>query len=195
MTRAKSCESEEMIKLRQELEALRNENLQMKNNAQHFPQIEPDHEISSQNRHANVPQPTALLHQNVYTGTTLPETQQRPTYSYTNTTLPETQQRPTYSYTNTTMPETQQRPNYSYTNTTMPEIQQRPNYSYTSTMPEIQQHPNYLQYPNNSTVPNWLPRQQYSGSQQQHSGLQNFENSKQDNGRRTRVPFYNGRDP
>ncbi|CAC5375193.1 unnamed protein product [Mytilus coruscus] len=61
--------------------------------------------------------------------------------------------------------------------------------------PEIQQRPNYLQYPNNSTVPNWLPRQQYSGSQQQHSDLQNFENSKQDNGRRTRVPFCNGRDP
>ncbi|CAC5403296.1 unnamed protein product [Mytilus coruscus] len=125
MTRAKSCESEEMINLRQELDALRNENLQMKNNAQHFPQIEPDHGISSQNRHANVAQPTALLHQNVYTGTT--------------------------------MPETQQRPNYSYTSTTMPEIQPRPN---------------YLQYPNNSTVPNWLHRQQYSGSQQQHSGLQ-----------------------
>ncbi|CAC5357725.1 unnamed protein product [Mytilus coruscus] len=67
MTRAKSCESEEM---RQELEAFRNENLQMKKNAQHFPQIEPDHEISSQNRHANVPQSTALLHQNVYTGIT-----------------------------------------------------------------------------------------------------------------------------
>ncbi|CAC5386345.1 unnamed protein product [Mytilus coruscus] len=62
-------------------------------------------------------------------------------------------------------------------------------------MPEIQQRQNDLQYPNNSTVPNWLPKQQYSGSQQQHSGLQNFENSKQDNGRRTRVPFYNGRDP
>ncbi|CAC5398033.1 unnamed protein product [Mytilus coruscus] len=135
MTRAKSCESEKMIKLTQELEALRNENLQMKNNAQHFPQIEPDHEISSQNRHANLPQPTVLLHENVYTSTTLTETQQRPTYSYTNTTMPETQQRPTYSYTSTTMP-------------------------------EIHQRPNYLQYSNNSTVPNWLPRQQYSGSQQ-----------------------------
>ncbi|CAC5416348.1 unnamed protein product [Mytilus coruscus] len=55
MTRTKSCESGEMINLRQELEALRNENLQMRNNAQHFPQIEPNHEISSQNHHANVP--------------------------------------------------------------------------------------------------------------------------------------------
>ncbi|CAC5416349.1 unnamed protein product [Mytilus coruscus] len=108
------------------------------------------------------------------------ETQQRPTYSYTSTTMQETQQRPTYSYTDTTLPETQQRPTYSYTNITMPEIQQRPD---------------YLQYPNNAIVPNWLPRQQYSGSQQHHSGLQNFGNSKQDNRRRTRVPIYNGRDP
>ncbi|CAC5417329.1 unnamed protein product [Mytilus coruscus] len=131
-----------------------------------------------------------------YTNTTMPEIQQCPNYSYTSTTMPEIQQRPNYSYTSITMPEIQQRPNFSYTSTTMPEIRQRPNYSYTSTtMPEIQQRPNYLQYQNNSTISNWLPRQQYSGTQQQHSGLQNFENSKQDNGRRTRVPFYNGRDP
>ncbi|VDI49910.1 Hypothetical predicted protein [Mytilus galloprovincialis] len=49
-------------------------------------------------------------------------------------------------------------------------------------MPEIQQRPDYQQYPNNSSVPNWLPRQQY-GRPQQH----NYENSKIDNGRRNRL--------
>ncbi|VDI16677.1 Hypothetical predicted protein [Mytilus galloprovincialis] len=57
---------------------------------------------------------------------------------------------------------TQQQPSYAYANTTIPEIQHRPNYSCTSTiMPEIQQRPDYQQYPNNSSVSNWLPRQQY----------------------------------
>ncbi|VDI84093.1 Hypothetical predicted protein [Mytilus galloprovincialis] len=66
-------------------------------------------------------------------------------------------------------------------------------------MPEIQQHPDYQQYPNNSSVSNWLPRQQYGRPQQQYGRPQqqyhNIENSKIDNGRRNRVPFYNGRDP
>ncbi|CAG2243397.1 unnamed protein product [Mytilus edulis] len=93
----------------------------------------------------------------------------------------------------TTLSETQQQSSYVYANTTIPEIEDRQNYSCTSTiMPEIQQHPDYQQYPNNSSVSNWLPRQQYGRPQQQHH---NYENSKIDNGRRNRVPFYNGRDP
>ncbi|CAG2185547.1 unnamed protein product [Mytilus edulis] len=89
----------------------------------------------------------------------------------------ETQQRSTNSCNNIRLPETQQQPSYAYANTTMPEIQQRPDYK---------------QYPNNSSVPNWLPRQQYGRPQQQHH---NYENSKIDNGRKNRVPFYNGIDP
>ncbi|CAG2186492.1 unnamed protein product [Mytilus edulis] len=200
-----SDESEEMVKMRQELEALRNEKLQMKNNTQHFTQIKSDPVISSQNSYAETQQrstnscnnirlpETQQRSTNSCNSITLPETQQRPTYSYNNTTLPDTQQRSTHTYMDTTLSETQQQPSYAYANTTIPEIQHRPNYSCTSTiMPEIQQRPDYQQYPNNSSVPNWLPRQQYGRPQQQHH---NFENSKIDNGRRNRVPFYNGRDP
>ncbi|CAG2223151.1 unnamed protein product [Mytilus edulis] len=100
----KSYESEEMVKMRQELEALRNEKLQMKNNTQHFTQIKSDPVI------------------------TLPETQQRTTY-YDNTTLPDTQQRSTHTYMDTTFSKTQQQPSYAYANTTIPEIQHRPNYT------------------------------------------------------------------
>ncbi|VDI33036.1 Hypothetical predicted protein [Mytilus galloprovincialis] len=100
-----------------------------------------------------------------------------PTYIILYTTLPDTQQRSTHTYMDTTLSETQQQPSYTYANTTIP---------------DIQQHPDYQQYPNNSSVPNWLPRQQYGRPQQQHH---NYENSKIDNGRRNRVPFYNGRDP
>ncbi|CAG2227807.1 unnamed protein product [Mytilus edulis] len=205
ITREKSSESEEMIKMRQELEALRNENLQMKNNAQYFTQMKSDPVISSQNSYAETQQrstnscnnitlpETQQRSTNSCNSITLPETQQRPTYSYNNTTLPDTQQRSTHTYMDTTLSETQQQPSYAYANTTIPEIQHRPNYSCTSTiMPEIQQRPDYQQYPNNSSVPNWLPRQQYGRPQQQHH---NYENSKIDNGRRNRVPFYNGRDP
>ncbi|VDI49223.1 Hypothetical predicted protein [Mytilus galloprovincialis] len=229
ITREKSCESDEIIKMRQELEALRNENLQtsyeseemvnmrqelealrnlknlqMKNNAQHFTQMKSDPVISSQNSYEtqqrstnscnNIRLPeTQQRSTNSCNSITLPETQQRPTYSYNNTTLPDTQQRSTHTYMDTTLSETQQQPSYAYANTTIPEIQHRPNYSCTSTvMPEIQQRPDYQQYPNNFSVPNWLPRQQYGRPQQQHH---NYENSKIDNGRRNRVPFYNGRDP
>ncbi|CAG2249296.1 unnamed protein product [Mytilus edulis] len=176
----KSYESEEMVKMRQELEALRNEKLQMKKNTQHFTQIKSDPVISSQNSYA--------------------ETQQRSTNSCNNITLPETQQRSTHTYMDTTLSETQQQPSYAYADMTTPEIQHRPNYSGTSTiMPEIQQRPDYQQYPNNSSVSNWLPRQQYGRPQQQYGRPQqqyhNIENSKIDNGRRNRVPFYNGRDP
>ncbi|VDI77339.1 Hypothetical predicted protein [Mytilus galloprovincialis] len=208
----KSYESEEMVKMRQELEALRNfKNLQMKNNAQHFTESKSDPVISSQNSYEtqqrstnscnNIRLPeTQQRSTNSCNSITLPETQQRPTYSYNNTTLPDTQQRSTHTYMDTALSETQQQPSYAYANTTIPEIQHRPNYSCTSTiMPEIQQHPDYQQYPNNSSVSNWLPRQQYGRPQQQYGRPQqqyhNIENSKIDNGRRNRVPFYNGRDP
>ncbi|VDI65419.1 Hypothetical predicted protein [Mytilus galloprovincialis] len=174
-------------------------------NAQYFPQMKSDPVISSQNSYAETQQrstnscnnirlpETQQRSTNSCNSITLPETQQRPTYSYNNTTLPDTQQRSTHTYMDTTLSETQQQPSYAYANTTIPEIQHRPNYSCTSTiMPEIQQRPDYQQYPNNSSVPNWLPRQQYGRPQQQHH---NYENSKIDNGRRNRVPFYNGRDP
>ncbi|CAG2228279.1 unnamed protein product [Mytilus edulis] len=193
----KSYESEEMVKMRQELEALRNfKNLQMKNNAQHFTESKSDPVIRSPNSYAETQQRSA----NSCNNTTLPETQQRSTNSCNNITLPETQQRPTYSYNTTTLPDTQQQQSYAYANMTIPEIQHRPNYSGTSTiMPEIQQRTDYEQYPNNSSVSNWLPRQQYGRPQQQYGRPQqqyhNIENSKIDNGRRNRVPFYNGRDP
>ncbi|VDI12585.1 Hypothetical predicted protein [Mytilus galloprovincialis] len=204
ITKEKSCESDEIIKMRQEIEALRNENLQMKNNAQYFPQMKSNPVISSQNSYEtqqrstnscnNIRLPeTKQRSTNSCNSITLPETQQRPTYSYNNTTLPDTQQRSTHTYMDTTLSETQQQPSYAYANTTIPEIQHRPNYSCTSTvMPEIQQRPDYQQYPNIFSVPNWLPRQQYGRPQQQHH---NYENSKIDNGRRNRVPVYNGRDP
>ncbi|VDI56642.1 Hypothetical predicted protein [Mytilus galloprovincialis] len=117
----KSYESEEMVKMRQELEALRNfKNLQMKNNAQHFTESKSDPVISSQNSY---------------------ETQQRSTNSCNNIRLPETS-----------------------------------NVPQTAAIATVWQR----------------PQQQYGRPQQQYH---NIENSKIDNGRRNRVPFYNGRDP
>ncbi|XP_071177581.1 uncharacterized protein [Mytilus edulis] len=119
ITKDKSCESDEKIQMRQEIEALRNENLQMKNNAQYFPQMKSDPVISSQNSYETQQRSTNSCH-----NIRLSETQQRSTNSCNSITLPETQQRPTYSYNNTTLPDTLQRSTHTYMDTTLSETQQ-----------------------------------------------------------------------
>ncbi|XP_071150401.1 uncharacterized protein [Mytilus edulis] len=119
ITKEKSCESDEIIKMRQEIEALRNENLQMKNNAQYFSQMKSDPVIISQNSYETQQRST-----NSCNNIRLPETQQRSTNSCNSITLPETQPRPTYSYNTTTLPDTQQRSTHTYMDTSLSETQQ-----------------------------------------------------------------------